>query len=136
LRFAFDTNVLISTLLLPDSIPARSLKAAENKGIVIYSLPVLEEIALVLSRPKFSAYIDDADIAGFLGRIHRAWEKIEIVHAIRACRDARDDKFLELAVNGKADFLVSGDKDLLALDPYQHLRIVTPAVFLKNFTEG
>jgi putative PIN family toxin of toxin-antitoxin system len=51
---------------------------------------------------------------------------------IRACRDARDDKFLEVAVHGKADAIVTGDADLLALDPFQGIAILTPADYLER----
>ncbi len=47
---------------------------------------------------------------------------LEIIHTIRACRDARDDKFLELAVNGEASLIITGDADLLELDPFQGIR--------------
>jgi predicted nucleic acid-binding protein len=51
---------------------------------------------------------------------------------IAACRDPTDDKFLELAVNGHADLLVTGDGDLLALDPFRQIPIVTPAAFVQG----
>lgn len=132
MRAVFDTNVLISALLIVDSASAKALKLAEDSGTVLYSLPVLEEISEVLSRPKFRPYLDEKHIAEFLARIYRSWREIEIMHAIKACRDPKDDKFLELAVNGEAETIITGDKDLLDLHPFQTIQILTPARYLEE----
>jgi len=55
---------------------------------------------------------------------------VPVIHTIRACRDPRDDKFLELAVNGEADLIVTGDQDLLALHPFRDVPIITPAAYV------
>ena len=57
-------------------------------------------------------------------------EIVEVVRAVRACRDPDDDRFLEVAVNGDADVIVSGDRDLLVLHPFQKIAILTPADYL------
>jgi len=54
---------------------------------------------------------------------------IEIITKINLCRDPKDNKFLELAVNGKADYLISGDRDLLILNPFQEISILSPQAF-------
>ena len=131
-RYALDNNVLISAILLAGSTPALALKKAEAQGSVLYSYATLAELSRVLIRPKFSSYITPTQIDGLLARIHRTWELVTITHQIRACRDPKDDMFLELAVGGQAEWLITGDKDLLALTPYQEVQIITPAVFLKN----
>ena len=59
-------------------------------------------------------------------------ELVAITERIAACRDPKDDKFLELAVNGHADLIVSGDADLLAVDPFRDIPIVTPATFVQG----
>jgi putative PIN family toxin of toxin-antitoxin system len=61
-----------------------------------------------------------------------AAELVPITERIAACRDPRDDKFLELAVNGHAALIVSGDADLLALNPFREIPIVTPAAFVQG----
>jgi len=61
-----------------------------------------------------------------------AAEVVFITERIVACRDPKDDKFLELAVNGRADLIISGDVDLLALDPFRGVPIVTPAAFVRG----
>ncbi|MEA5489407.1 MULTISPECIES: putative toxin-antitoxin system toxin component, PIN family [Pseudanabaena] len=55
---------------------------------------------------------------------------IEITESITICRDRKDDKFLELAINRKADYLITGDRDLLVLHPFRNIQILTPADFL------
>ena len=59
-------------------------------------------------------------------------ELVPITYRIRAGRDPKDDKFIELAVNGSASFTITGDKDLLALDPFRDIAIITPAGFLRR----
>lgn len=130
MRVVFDTNVLISALLISNSKPALALKKAENYGTVLYSFAMLKEIEDVLSRPKFLPYIDADEITGFIDRIIQSWEKIEIVQKVMICRDKKDNKFLEIVLNGNADILVTGDKDLLILDPFQGMNIVKPSTFL------
>jgi putative PIN family toxin of toxin-antitoxin system len=66
----------------------------------------------------------------FLAELARVVELVAITQRITLCRDPRDDKFLELALAGRADFLVTGDVDLLALDPFHGTRILDPATYL------
>lgn len=129
-RYVFDTNVVISALLMDKSTPALALKKAENEGKLLHSIPILEEIVTVLSRPKFAKYIDEEDIDRFLAHIYQSWEKVIITDVVTQCRDQKDNKLLELAVSGKADVIVTGDKDLLVLHPFQTIKIITPADFL------
>ena len=90
------------------------------------------ELADVLSRAKFDPYITIGERQDFLRLFNRIAERIGVVRIIRACRGPRDDKFLELAVEGTADIIVTGDADLLALDPFQGVSILTPARFLET----
>lgn len=55
---------------------------------------------------------------------------VDINEKIKECRDPKDDKFLELAVSGKADFIISGDGDLQVLNPFRKIKIVSPREFL------
>jgi uncharacterized protein len=67
-----------------------------------------------------------------LKKLMAAAELVTIAQRVVACRDPTDDKFLELAVNGHADLLVTGDADLLALNPFRDIPIVTPATFVQG----
>jgi uncharacterized protein len=131
MRFVFDTNVIVSAALLPTSTPAQALMKAEHMGVLLYSDATLEELINVLERPKLKPYIKPDYIKEFYARVRINWEHIPIIQRIAACRDSKDDKFLEVAINGSASTLISGDNDLLTLNPYNKLNIVTPAEFLK-----
>lgn len=131
MRCVFDTNVLVSALLLPDSKPRQSLNLALQKGKVLASFAVLAEIYEVLSRKQFRRYVDEEDIRSFLAALTRETEYVDVEQSIKACRDPKDDKFLELAVSGRADYMISGDSDLLALSPFRGVLIFPPHTFLK-----
>lgn len=79
---------------------------------------------------KFLRYIDEEDIRSFLAALTREAEWVEVDVRIAACRDPKDDKFLELAVSGRATHIVTGDSDLLALSPFQGIEILPPHRFL------
>ena len=126
-RIVVDTNAVISRLLLPRSVPGRAVHKVIGTGRLLVSDATLGELAGVLARTKFAAYVTIQDRQQFLRLLGRVAVLVPITHAIRACRDPQDDKFLELAVNGGASVIITGDKDLLAMaDRYP---IVTPAKF-------
>lgn len=129
-RFIADTNLIISRLLLPDSKPAKAFIKAQKGGDMLVSDSTLSELAQVLARPKFDKYLSPEDRKRFFTLIAPLCIKIDIVQTITACWDPKDNKFLELALNGSADFILSGDKDLLALHPFQGIPIYKPTEYL------
>jgi putative PIN family toxin of toxin-antitoxin system len=131
-RLVADTNALISRLLLPSSIPGRAVRKAVDNGLLLVSEATMEELADVLALPKFDRYISLEDRQQFLRLLGRLAEFVPIVYPVRACRDPKDDKFLEVALNGKAAVILSGDSDLLALHPWQGIPILSPAEYLKR----
>jgi putative PIN family toxin of toxin-antitoxin system len=131
-RVVIDNNALISRLLLPASIPALAVRKAVETAQLLVSEPVLTELADVLARQKFDPYISVKDRQQFLRLLGRIAEMVLVTYTIRACRDPKDDKFLELAVNGCADLIMTGDKDLLALNPFRNIPIITSARFLER----
>jgi len=133
MRLVFDTNVLISALLSPKSIAAKILNWAENNGTVLYSEATLTELISVLNRPKFSKYITPEDIAGLLIRIKAVWLSVEIISQIKLCRDRKDDKFIDLAINGEASHIITGDNDLLVLHPIETISVVNLRSFSDEF---
>ena len=95
------------------------------------SFPTLAELYEVLGREKFLRYVDEIDIRNFLAALTREAEWVEVTVRIAACRDPKDDKFLELAVSGRATHIITGDSDLLALNPFQGIEILPPHRFLR-----
>lgn len=130
-RLVLDTNTWVSRLLLPGSVTALAVDRALTLGRLLVSEATLEELADVLARPKFDRYVSRADRREFIHQLASIVEIVPVLRRIQACRDPRDDCFLELAVNGQASHIISGDKDLLVLDPFMQVRILTPAGFLE-----
>jgi len=97
-----------------------SLRAPAHQNTVA----VIAEMNDVLSRPKFDRYISAIDRLEFLAKTIRDAENIEVDVILTKCRDPQDNKFLELAVSGSATPLVTGDANLLALNPFRGIAIV------------
>ena len=96
---------------------------------VVMSPATAAELDRVLARPKFQRYITPAERQDFMLALARTVTIVQASAQLQVCRDPRDDKFLDLALAARAGVLVTGDKDLLVLDPFEGLRIVTPAEF-------
>jgi putative PIN family toxin of toxin-antitoxin system len=131
-RCVFDTNVIISALLNDTTSPSLALKHAENVGTVLFSQALMQELKSVLARPKFSRYVSEDTIRQLLERIVSSWQSVPILYHVQACSDPDDDKFPDLAVNGAATHLITGDRALLALDPFRNTQILTPAQFMTD----
>ena len=131
-RFVLDANVIISALLFKKSLPRQALDKARKQGIVLMSRPIWSEISEVLARSKFDKYLSIQERQLFLLAFEQTVRFVEIQETINACRDPKDDKYLELAVSSKAECIVSGDRDLLILHPFREISIITVAQFLNN----
>jgi putative PIN family toxin of toxin-antitoxin system len=132
-RFVLDTNVLVSALAFPGSIPRKAFDLAVARGSILASEETILELHRTLRRPKlarcFSRAEQDAFLAMFAGEV----TIVGMTEPIALCRDPRDDRFLEVAIAGRASHLVAGDGDLLALDPFRDTRIMTPAALFNEF---
>ncbi len=131
-RFILDANVIISALLFKKSLPRQALDKARKQGIVLMSQSIWSEISEVVARPKFDKYISSQERQLFLLVFEQAVRFVDIKETINACRDPKDDKYLELAVNGKAECIVTGDRDLLILHPFREIPIITVAQFVSS----
>jgi uncharacterized protein len=131
-RIVADTNCLISRLLLPKSVPGQAVRQAVDHGILLVSEATMNELADVLARPKFNRYVSLEDRQQFLRLLGRVAEFVASVYSVRDCRDPKDDKFLEVALSGKADLILTGDADLLTLNPWRGIAILSPAKYLKR----
>src|SRR3984957_1947037 len=117
-RVVADTNCLVRRLL-PSSVPGDAVRKAAGSGLLLVSEATMNELADVLARPKFDRYISLSDRQQFLRLLGRIAEFVSIEYPVRVCRDPKDDKFLEVALSGRADLILTGDADLLALDPWK-----------------
>jgi putative PIN family toxin of toxin-antitoxin system len=129
-RVVVDTNVLISRLLLPQSVAGRAVTRLVRNTRLLVSEDTLAELAQTISRDKFNPYVSLEDRQEFFSLYARLAEWVPIGSTVRVCRDPKDDKFLELAVDGEAQILVTGDQDLLELSPFRNIQILTPAAAL------
>lgn len=129
-NYVLDTNIFVSALLFKNSQPRRALDKARHQGTILMSESIWQEITEVLTRPKFERYVSSIERDLFITWLGELVYFVEISKAVNVCRDAKDDKFLELAVNGDAELIVSGDQDLLILNPFFGISIITARDFL------
>jgi putative PIN family toxin of toxin-antitoxin system len=134
-RCVFDTNVLISALIFNQSTPAQAFFTALHAGEILVSADAIAELNEVLGREKFARYVSEEERARFLQSLLYEARLVEIKVKVQECRDPKDDKFLELAVNGEANCIVSGDEDLLSLEQFRGIPILTPDKFLDALSE-
>ncbi|MGB6688589.1 MAG: putative toxin-antitoxin system toxin component, PIN family [Terracidiphilus sp.] len=128
-RLVFDTNVVLSGIIFPLSISARAILKAQSR-VILASEATQLELAEVIRRDRFDRYVDRAIREQLAAEYVRACRIVEVVFPIRICRDPRDDKFLEVALHGNADAIITGDKDLLVLHPFRDIPILTPGKYL------
>lgn len=132
LRFVFDTNVVVSASLLKQSVARQAFDKALEQGKLLVSQATVEELHEVLRRKGFDKYVQEEERIQFITALVREAMLVEITETITECRDPKDDKFLELAVSGKASCIVSGDNDLLVMHPFWGIPVLTPRQFLSR----
>ena len=134
IRAVVDTNILIRALIKPQGTVGPMLVHLRNRAyILLYADPLLAELIAKLSLPRIrDRYrVSTQEVEAILSLILLRGEPVVSVPHIAACRDPEDNVILEVAVGGKADFVVTGDQDLLVLHPFQGIPIVGPPRFLQ-----
>jgi putative PIN family toxin of toxin-antitoxin system len=131
-RIVVDTNVFVSAVLLPLSIPRQAVHKALDHGVLLFSDATMTELEEVLTRSKFDQYSGIAERMRFLGQLRSTAGFVSITQLVRECRDPKGDKFLEVALNGGADVIITGDADLLALHPWREIALLTSAGYLNR----
>lgn len=124
IRLVLDTNLWIRYLIAKD-LARIDLLFEQDEVVLLFSNKLLEEFVEVALRPKFRNYFLEEDIENLLELFDTYGELVEVVSIVEACRDPKDNFLLALARDGKADFLVSGDLDLLVLKEFEGTKIVT-----------
>jgi len=131
-RYVVDANVIVSALLLPDSTPRRAFDRASREGDVLLSAGIIGELDDVLRRPALNRYLSEEDRIHFLVRLLRESVVLPARPAAGQSRDPKDNKYLDLAAAGHATCIISGDKDLLVLNTFRGIPIITPRQFLES----
>lgn len=129
-RIILDTNIWISFLISKDFSKLDEI-IFSKKYTLIFSKELLSEFIEVAKRPKLRRFFSADDLEGILETIDEYAEFIEVKSKIDACRDAKDNFLLSLSVDGKADFLLTGDKDLLVLNPFKKTAIISITDFFQ-----
>jgi hypothetical protein len=130
-KIILDTNLWISFLSSKNFIQIDEL--IENRRLIlIFSNELIEEFIAVVSRPKFKTYFSKKDIEKFLVYFEQFGELVEVKSDLKICRDEKDNFLLNLSVDSKADYLITGDKDLLILDKIANTKILTLSEFIDN----
>jgi putative PIN family toxin of toxin-antitoxin system len=133
IRAVLDTSILVRAVIKPMGTVGPVLdELVQRRYTALFCAVSLEELRDVLGRPRLRRRfpITDRDVQNLLHLIRRRGEEIEVTGALAVCRDPKDDVFLEMAVAGRADVVVSGDEDLLVLHPFRGIPIVGPKDFL------
>jgi putative PIN family toxin of toxin-antitoxin system len=131
-RIIFDTNVLLSAALNPVSPSADAYFTALENAALLTSVATLLELREVLARTKFNRYVTQRIRRRFLEIYEDRSKPCAVLHVVDECRDPRDNKFLELALSGRAELIVTGDRDLLVLHPWRGVAVLTPAMYLES----
>ena len=130
LKVVIDSNVFVS-ILYGGILKKKFLKSIFKKKIlIIYSPDLINELHWVLSRKEFG--FSKPDIQKILIILYKFGKCVFPEENIKVCRDVEDNKVLECAVAGKVDFIITGDKYLLSLNPFKNIQIITPSEFLKK----
>ncbi len=133
IRAVVDTNILVRALIKPQGTVGPVLRQLRNGAYrLLYSESLLAELVDVLQRPRIrNKYgISPDDVMTVLTLIELRGEFVIPQRRITACRDSKDNQVLEAAISGRADVIVSGDDDLLVLNPFEDIPIVVPYDFL------
>ena len=126
MKTVFDTNVLVSALITTGRASELFLKTVEGQIQLVLSKGILDEFTEVARDPRISKYVDREDVAAFLeilrckAKIVRIKSKLHIVK-----EDPADDVILRTAIDGKADWIISGDRHVLSLGSFRGIQIVT-----------
>ncbi len=131
IKVIIDTNLWISFLIGKQLANLKTL-LIEQTIKPIFSQQLLDEIRLVTQRPKLQKYFPPAKVKELLDFLMIVGSCIEIQSSVNICRDAKDNYLLALAKDSQANFLITGDQDLLILQQFELTKIVTYQEFLQE----
>jgi putative PIN family toxin of toxin-antitoxin system len=130
-RVVIDTNLWISFLLTRDFSKFDRIMSTDA-AILLISQELLEEIVEVAERPKFRKYFDLYELTDLVVNLKQKAEFVQVSSQVNICRDDKDNFLLSLAVDGAATHILTGDRDLLVLHPFEQVQILTIADYLSN----
>lgn len=128
IRVVIDTNIWIS-FLIGKSLIGLTDAIITNRVLILFSDKLFKELSEVLTRPKFKKYFSASTIETLIAILHEKVELIDITEHFNNCRDKKDNFLLDLVVSGRANYLVTGDADLLILNPFHNIEIISYKMF-------
>lgn len=135
MRAVIDTNVLLSAFIKRHSMPGRVFEHVRSGTLTpIYSAVMVDELLNVFSRPRFQRKysIRVGDIDALFALLQAVGEPVAVQTQVTDCRDPKDNKFLEAALAGRADCIITGDDDLHVLHPWRGIEVLTPAQVIQR----
>lgn len=132
MKLVIDTNLWVSALLSKKTRD-QLFKIIRNEEYEILTHPqLLNELEEVLKRPKIQKYVRQELVTDLLSLLQFRLNFVEFHSVLKVCRDEEDNYLLALALDNQADFLLTGDKDLLVLHPFREISIVSLTDFVEN----
>jgi putative PIN family toxin of toxin-antitoxin system len=128
-KIVIDTNLLISYIIRGGNSPLSTVIKNENH-IILASSELIEEYISVLKRPKFQRYFDTVNVDDIMNGFIKLLTLVQVDSTVKLCRDPNDDFIIQLAISGNSDFLITGDKDILALERIGNCRFITISEFI------
>lgn len=132
-RAVVDTNIMIRAVIKPlGTVGPVIVRLREGKYQLIYSQQLLDELIAKLALPRIREKydVDDETVEDILALVALRGELVEPTRKVKVCRDPKDDMVIEAALAGKAQYVVTGDNDLLTLKEFETIRFITPRDFL------
>jgi len=130
-KVILDTNIWISLLISRDFSFLDNF-VENGKVKLVFSTELLHEFISVVQRPKFKKYFSNNDLKEIIQVIHKYGILTKVSSKIGQCRDIKDNFLLDLAIDSKADYLVTGDNDLLEIRSIKRTRILTIAELINE----
>jgi putative PIN family toxin of toxin-antitoxin system len=134
-RIVVDTNIWISFLISGSFARIENVLRSQS-AILLVSAELLDEFVSVASRPRLTKYFDRKDFEWLFSQLLELGESVHVISEVAACRDPKDNFLLALSRDGHADYLITGDTDLLMLQQFESTQIITLTHFLERFGNG
>lgn len=134
-KFVVDTNVIISAALSPKGASFKVLEILIAESSLLFSDQTYAELVHQFSRSKFDKWVSPETRLQVLESVKACAEWTKIAGDVSICRDSKDDKFLETALTGGADKIITGDQDLLVLHQFEEIPIITPKAWFAEWLE-
>ena len=134
IKVIFDVNIWVSAFISPNMEKQVQAIILQDEVEIIACSYLLEELRQTLQRPKFKKYLSSERMLLATELVEQSSTFINLNSVVELCRDDKDNYLLSLAKDAQADFLLTGDKDLLVLNPFEKTQIIKLSDYLEQVT--